>query len=310
MKNKFSIIIPVYNVENYLDDCLSSVVNQSYDDYEVIIICDKCSDNSEKIVDTYVNKYANFKKIYAENTGLAKARNIGLKHIRGDYILFLDGDDFFNRNLLEILNNNLNGEDVIRFQVQEIYNDKVVKYNENEISTTTGLEAFNFIIKYHFIENAWCYCYKASFWKKNNFEYVENCLAEDYGLTPLIIAKAKTLKSISYIGYNYVQRANSLMNSTDYNKKTKKIEDMLLQSDLEKKELIAISNSDMIEMFLNNSLIYYITTLEKKDYRKYHKILKNRGCFKTLPQDNFKQIIKKFIVTNFTWYYYNKMVKK
>ena len=63
---------------------------------------------------------------------------------------------------------------------------------------------------------------------------MENCIAEDYGLTPLVIAKAKSVKSISYIGYNYVQRDNSLMNNTDYTKKIKKMDDMLKQSDYEK----------------------------------------------------------------------------
>ena len=106
MKNKFSIIVPVYNVEKYLKRCLESIVKQTYNNYEVIVVCDKSSDNSEIIADKFINKYK-WTKIYEENTGLSKARNLGLAKARGEYILFLDGDDYFENNLLETLNNNL-----------------------------------------------------------------------------------------------------------------------------------------------------------------------------------------------------------
>ncbi|UKI29229.1 MAG: hypothetical protein L6V78_02625 [Clostridium sp.] len=111
---------------------------------------------------------------------------------------------------------------------------KKIDHNEIGFDTTNGTEAFNKIVRYHYIENAWAYVYKRDYFIKNNFKYMENCIAEDYGLTPLVIVKAKSVKSISYIGYNYVQRNNSLMNDTDY-KKIKKMEDMLKQSDYEKK---------------------------------------------------------------------------
>ena len=89
MNIKFSIIVPVYNVEKYLNTCLESIVKQTYNNYEVIIVCDKCDDNSEMIVDYYIKKY-NWKKIYEKNTGLSKARNIGIEIAAGDYLIFLD----------------------------------------------------------------------------------------------------------------------------------------------------------------------------------------------------------------------------
>ena len=104
---KFSIIIPVYNVSNYLKKCLDSLVNQTYKNYEAIIVCDKCDDNSEEIVDEYVKKYSTISKIYREKTGLSGARNIGVNKSTGDYLLFLDGDDYFEDNLLEVLNDNI-----------------------------------------------------------------------------------------------------------------------------------------------------------------------------------------------------------
>ena len=209
MKIKFSIIVPVYNVEKYLNTCLESIVKQTYNNYEVIIVCDKCDDNSEMIVDYYVKKY-NWKKIHEEYTGLSKARNLGVDEAKGDYLMFLDGDDYLDDHLLETINNLLDDDtDILRFQVQDVNDKNIVQHKEDGFRIMKGTEAFNKIIRYHYIENAWAYTYKTSFWKKNNFKFMDGCLAEDYGLTPLVIAKADKIKSISYIGYNYVQRSNS-----------------------------------------------------------------------------------------------------
>ena len=268
MKIKFSIIVPVYNVEKYLNTCLESIVKQTYNNYEVIIVCDKCDDNSEMIVDYYVKKY-NWKKIHEEYTGLSKARNLGVDEAKGDYLMFLDGDDYLDDHLLETINNLLDDDtDILRFQVQDVNDKNIVQHKEDGFRIMKGTEAFNKIIRYHYIENAWAYTYKTSFWKKNNFKFMDGCLAEDYGLTPLVIAKADKIKSISYIGYNYVQRSNSLMTNDDYSKKIKKMDDMLKQSNYEINELKKIDNSEKIIGFLNNSLIYYSTTLKYKDYKK------------------------------------------
>lgn len=297
---KFSIIIPVYNVEKYLEKCLESIVNQTYTNYEVIVVCDKCTDNSEKIVDKYVEKYK-FKKIYCENTGLSKARNLGIEIAKGDYLLFLDGDDYFENDLLKVLNDNLfNKDDIIRFQAREVFEHKTIDYNESSFAYKRGLDAFKIIDKFHYVENAWLYCYNLEFWKKNNFKYAEGKAAEDYGLTPLVISKANSVRCLSYIGYNYVQRENSLMNNNEYNKKIKKINDMIKQAEEEKKHLINIEGAQEIISFLNNSMIYYITTLNFKDYIKYKKILKSNRCFDYLRKDGIKNKIKTFLIKHFT----------
>lgn len=310
MTNKFSIIVPVYNVEKYLKKCFESIINQTYTHYEVIIVCDKCSDNSEQIVDDYIKKNKKFKKIYAEHTGLGKARNIGVTKATGDYILFLDSDDYYELDLLETLNNELkDNPDLLRFQVQNIKDKQIIKYEEMPFNNLNGIEAFKKIIKYHYIENAWCYCYKTAFYKKNKFKYMEGCIAEDYGLTPLIIAKAKTVKSISYIGYNYVERENSLMTSKDYSKKIKKMDDMLLQANFLKKELKEIKPNTFFLTFINNSLIYYSTRLKYKDFKKYNKILKKDNCFDHLQGGSIKSRIRNFLIKSNTYLFYNYIVR-
>ena len=124
-KNKFSIIVPVYNVEKYIEKCLESILNQTYDNFEIIVINDGSTDNSKKILDNYkTNK--KIKIINQDNQGLSIARNNGLGAASGDYILFIDSDDYIEEELLSTLNKNINNEDLIRFQVQTVNENKEI----------------------------------------------------------------------------------------------------------------------------------------------------------------------------------------
>lgn len=310
MKNnyKFSIIIPILNVEEYLVRCLDSVINQTHTNYECLLMCDDSVDNSEKIAKEYANKDIRFKHFHKSNSGLSGARNYGVENCNGDYILFLDSDDFYEDDLLEKLNNTINGEELIRFQVREVFDDHTVDWNQEECSGT-GIEVFNKLVAFHFVENAWAYCYETEFYKRNKFHFMEGCIAEDYGLLPLVIALCSKMKVISFIGYNYYQRNNSLMRTNSYSKKIQKMENMLVQADNLKFLLKPINNTDRIESFINNSLIYYSTTLEKKDYKKYNKILKEKHCFDLIDGSSLKKKIKKFIIKNNSWLFYHVFVR-
>lgn len=307
--HRFSVIIPVYNVEEYLDKCLISIANQTFLDFEVIIVCDECSDNSENIVDKYINKN-NFKKIKAIKTGLSKARNIGIKEAKGEYLLFLDGDDYLEENALEVINNNLyDSPDILRFQAREIGNE-IIEYKEVPFSFKDGVHSFNIIRKFHYVENAWLYVYKKTFWNNNKFLFAENKIAEDYGLIPYVISKSKSLRCIDFIGYNYVQRNNSLMNNDNYDKKIKKLDDMFEQANIEKEKLINIKNNKIVNAYLNLGLIYYSCTLKYKDYRKYRKKLKKEKCFDYLEKSSLKQRIKSFLIKHFTYFFINYYGRK
>ena len=309
-KIKFSIIIPVYNVGEYLPKCLDSVINQTYDNLEAIIVCDKCDDNSEKIVDNYIKKDNRFTKVYKENTGLSIARNIGVKKATGDYILFLDSDDYLDNELLKVLMDNLiDNPEMIRFQVRNIKANKIYEYHEKEFDLMEGINAFEQIVKYHYVENAWCYLYKKSFFKTNKFEFSPHRIAEDFGLLPLIIAKAKSIKSIDFIGYNYVERSDSLMNNSNYDMQIKKMDDMLFQANKLKDSFESISNNKRFMMFIDNSLIYFSTTLKYKEFKKYRKEMINMGFYTYMICTNFRQLLKKRIIKMNAYIYYRLMVK-
>ena len=102
---KVSIIVPVYNVEKYIERCISSLVNQTLDDIEIIIVNDGSTDNSERIIKKYEKKYKNVKYYTKENGGMSSARNYGLKYASGVYISFVDSDDYIEEDMIEKLYN-------------------------------------------------------------------------------------------------------------------------------------------------------------------------------------------------------------
>lgn len=288
--SKFSIIIPVYNVENYIKKCLDSVFAQTEKDYEVIVVNDGTKDNSMDIVKNYDVKIVNQK-----NQGLSEARNTGLKNAKGEYILFLDSDDYIEKDLLKELNKSIkNKPDLVRFQIREVFDTYKKDYNELSFTNKSGPEAFSIICNYHFVENAWAYLYKKSYLEENNFTFKKGTIHEDFGLVPLVIMKASNVNSISYIGYNYVQREGSIMSQKNYEKTKKKVDDfynhyLFLIKEIDKTEL----DSKVFKSFISNSLILKICELEGKDYKQYKKLLKEQGVYDNILVDTTSRKIKK-----------------
>lgn len=136
----FSVIIPVYNVEKYITKCLKSILNQTYSDYEIIIVNDGSTDSSIKILEKYQSYISNLKIINQQNRGLGGARNTGIRYARGDYLVFLDSDDYVAQNMLETIDMYLKkyNLDIIAFDciqvdtegniLQNITNDEYKNY--------------------------------------------------------------------------------------------------------------------------------------------------------------------------------------
>ena len=111
---KFSVLIPVYNTEKYLEDCLRSVLNQTYQDFEIIVVDDGSTDSSGLICDNYQKAYPEkIKVIHKENQGLISARRVGIANASGDYCIFVDSDDYIENNLLSELNKILSQDESI-----------------------------------------------------------------------------------------------------------------------------------------------------------------------------------------------------
>jgi len=135
-KIKFSIMAPVYNVESYFDDCVQSVINQTYSNYELILVDDGSTDNCGAMCDAYAQKYENIKVFHKENGGIMSARRFALKHATGDYYIFLDSDDKLKPNALQTIYENLLKFDVdcIVYAFDRVLGDKILYQSKAEKS--------------------------------------------------------------------------------------------------------------------------------------------------------------------------------
>lgn len=293
IKVKYSIIIPAFNSEEYISKCIDSALLQTYTNFELIIVDDGSTDNTLNIIKSYTDE--RIKVIAKANGGLSDARNWGVKAASGDYIIFLDSDDYLNKELLETLEPVTKYKpDLVRYQISKIENDKIINYEEEEFQDFTGIEAFEKIVKYHFVEVAWAYAYKLSFWVDNEFSYVIGKYHEDFGLTPYIISKAEKVTSINYLGYNYVTRQNSIMN--DVTKIQQKVDDMLSVGLDELTLFYNQKNNDTFMSFVANSLYEKICELKGTDYKMKLRLLNERKIYRFIKKDNMKRYIKSLII--------------
>lgn len=292
---KFSIVIPVYNVERYLKRTLDSVFNQTYQDFEVIVVNDGCTDKSMNIAKKYKVKIIDNQRV-----GVSEARNIGAKQASGEYLLFLDSDDYWDKELLEKINKSLdNKPDLVRFQVRTVTDkNEIIEYKEEEFKGLNGIDAFNKIVNFHFIESIWCYAIKKSYYEREKFKFKKDMIHEDFGLTPLIIIKANKVNSISYIGYNYYRRTGSIMNTNDYSWTQRKVHDFYYHYHYLRKEIEKVKgNTAVFKSYIANSMLKKICELNKKDYQEYKKRIKKDKVGKDLLTDTLPRKIKKIIVS-------------
>ena len=247
MENKkISVIIPVYNVEKYIRQCLESVINQTYKNLEIIIVNDGTKDNSIKIVEEYLSD-GRIKVINKENGGISSARNKGIKEATGEYIHFLDSDDWIKVNLYEELIKNIKDEDIVIFNHAEFDNDKQKIKSKKKIKILNNFNSkkSGAIFLGNVPNGCWLKIYSLEFIKKNNFYFDEKLkVYEDMLWDILTLISTKKVNFIDIVGLYYrIKRENSLVNST-YNileiKQYKRLIIKKLKEELEKntKELI------------------------------------------------------------------------
>ena len=316
---KVSVIVPIYNVEKYLEKCLDSLVNQTLEDIEIILVNDGSTDNSDQIAKKYANKYKE-KIVYLEkqNGGLSDARNYGLEYAKGDYISFVDSDDYISKNLYsELIRYMEEDYDMVKFGILtvDLKNNKMIENKSKQFEDKTGEEAFDILYKTDkMTEVAWGYLYKASFWKENNFKFTKDMYHEDFGLIPLVILKAKKVASTNILGYYYVQSDKSITRNSDEKKKLKMSYDLLKFYDnmIKKIENYDISKKakENIKIYYTNCILLEIKNISNEAERqKYIKEIKKRKMIKNIKVRNFKQLVKR-VLLNININTYLKIQKK
>lgn len=226
MLNKpfFSIIIPVYNVEQYLRNCLDSVVAQTNTDYEVICVNDGSTDGSLEILQEYESKHTSIVVIDSPNGGTASARNIGIEAAQGDYIWFVDSDDWIESNALEILHKHIQDKavDILCFNGKLTYEeDGRVEQDQGFVdSNLSGWEYYNKYAlskrKFHFV----CVVlrvYRRKFLIKNSLFFEKGVSHEDNLWIPKVLYYAQSVSVIQASLYVYRIREGSKMQTISLN---------------------------------------------------------------------------------------------
>lgn len=274
-KPRFSIIVPVYNVENYLSECLDSILKQNYSNFELILIDDGSKDRSGRICDDYAIKDSRVKVIHQNNAGLSAARNRGLEEIKGDYVLFIDSDDLIRNDTLQLIQAHSIGEpDLIIFGFEYFYPDGGKRYSES-MSLNDKAKDYLKEVAINKVFNqcvAWNKAYRSElFHSHSSYRFINGVLHEDGPFFHATIAASNKIAIINEHLYKYRKgREDAITSSCSY------------------KNFSSLSTG--INWVLENAII------KDKNYYKYQKyILLHTLIFIIIQDYNNKDDLKKIV---------------
>ena len=219
-KPLISVVVPAYNVENYIPDCLESLIGQSFKDIEIIVINDGSTDNTPAIIEKYAKEDKRIRVISQKNSGLSKTRNVGIDNARGEYIAFVDSDDWVDAEFFEKLYNaatkndaDLAAASILRYR--EHSQKYRVHFTEEKVYTTLEdkIKACN-IPKCCYV---WNKLYKSSLIK--NYKFQEGVYFEDILWTPEVLKNSNKLVTVPDVTYYYRVNKNSIVKKTPSKKK-------------------------------------------------------------------------------------------
>ncbi len=249
-----SIIIPAYNCGECIKKCLDSILNQTFKDFEIIIINDGSKDNTEQVIEKYINEHKNFdiKLINQQNMGVAKTRNKAMKLTKGKYLVFVDNDDFLDRDYLAVYHDIITKGDydaVIGGYKRPDENGNIVQtfsvpHTEwGKLKCVTG----------------WAKMYKSSYVLENAIEYLPNDIGEDIYFILQAMFLSNKIKIIDYVGYNWFYNTQSVSNTSHRNAKKVHVY-YLLDSCLRvvKEKGILIKNFEIIEMYFISFIVWFL----------------------------------------------------
>lgn len=235
---KLSIIVPIYNVASYLRKCVDSLLAQDYTNYEIILVDDGSTDDSGAIADEIVSEAIGnrptLRVIHQTNAGLSAARNAGLAIAQGDYIVYVDSDDYLDPNVLGALMEQVERDqlDVLRFRYQNVresgeafapYKD-MTNYNDYSTTPTDGLTFLN--------ERMGTQCYAVQFILRRELalqeQFMPGIYFEDTDWTPRMLLRAERVASTDLVVYNYLWREGSItLSQKDIMKQRKQLQDKM-----------------------------------------------------------------------------------
>ena len=230
-RRRLSIVVPIYKVETYLRKCVDSLLQQdlSENEYEIILVDDGSPDGCGEICDRYASQHANIKVVHRPNGGLSAARNSGIEVAQGDYVQFVDSDDYLESNVLKALIDKAETArlDVLRFNYQNV-NEQYEAFEPNKVSRP-------------FVDYCEEPCDGLTFLTERlleGYRFKEGILFEDTEWTPRMLMRAIRVSSMDKIVYNYLQRIGSI---------TKSIDEMIIKNTLANKMQLVDSMKEQMK---------------------------------------------------------------
>lgn len=266
-KDKISIIVPVYKVEQYLGRCVDSLINQTYKNIEIILVDDGSPDLCPALCDDYARQDDRVVVIHKKNGGLSDARNCGLMKASGEFILYVDSDDYIELDSCERLIDGMKEHiDLVVGSYKEVRNQKVVYKRHTNLASNKIYSAKEYVISAikcdEWYAPAWLNLYRKSFLIKNNLYYKVGFYFEDIEMLPRLFLANPKVTYVDYPFYNYVIRENSIMTSRSTTEKTQ----MSLDIYENWMRLFTKVDDELYRDYLYGILIkYYIATARQRE---------------------------------------------
>lgn len=296
-----SFIVPAYNAGKTIEKTVNSIVGQKNTnmEFEVIVVDDGSEDDLREIMDNFKND-KRVKYFYKENTGVSDTRNYGVNQAIGEYIIFVDSDDYISSNLLKDIEPYINKNiDLIKWK-PIIVNEKgktIRKETGCSFTKVSGEKGFNLLFgRDNLLDCLWCYAIKKELIK----EFPKGMYHEDFATMPLMILSANTMVSINKYEYFYVQSKNSIMRNTSEEMERKRLQDKLVHYDNLLRSVNKMSvkkvTAENFAIFATNALLAVVPELDDENKIWFEKELKERKIAKNIKIRSFKQFIKRIIL--------------
>lgn len=291
-----SIIVPVYKVEKYLGKCIESILAQTYQCWELILVNDGSPDHSGEICDEYARKDIRVRAFHKENAGVSSARNLGLDNAKGDYIMFVDADDWLSVDCLEVCVNEIieSNLDAIQFGFISVTSDKEIP---NLQAATISLNGEQYIQSNSFNVCAGGGMYKRDIIERYNLRFHSQLkLAEDQIFVLSFFKQVQRIKYLDLGLYYYLQREDSAIH-------TSKSKDMLLSC----KCLMDLSQEwPIVKSFVDRMIVLFIMNMIKNGdvpYRVLMSLYKKQNIKKLNSGFKFQRIFPRIATINFSFAY-------
>lgn len=319
--DKVSIIVPIYQAEKYLAECLNSIIKQTYKNIEIILIEDGCSDKSGAICDEYAEIDERIIVCHNKNHGVSYSRNYGIKKAKGKYILFVDSDDTIDKHYVENFVNVITSYNydivVCGYEKIDLINNNKEKYLINKYDEIfSGLLKDDYCLLEPFLLTPWGKLYKTELIKKNNIFFPEDCnIAEDQIFNYQYLRLVKKYLFINKPMYKYFYRNVSSLTS---NRNIKNFFSEIKNLEVKKLFLKSIDLKDGERILNENSIsligFYLINKIRYKDFKYYILLLRKNIDFKYSVKDKKKKIImfclkKRYFLIIYILYYLKIKIK-